>query len=273
MKLNLQFFGEDDIDEISENVEDATTQDDTEVDQGTEDDTEIEVSQQKPKQSAEENSKYAAARRAAEAEIRNRDAEFARRFSGFSNPITGAPILSERDYFAALDAQEELNQRQQLEQQGIDIDTLNNLISNNPAVRQAQAIIERTQQQEHERRFYAEMQAISQIDPDIQNVNDLLSQENANDVLAKVNAGYNLVDAYKLVNFEKLAGRQAQASKQAAINAAKSKNHMTPTGGVADTSDDMQIPANQLDNWRSMYPGVSDKELNKKYTRVMNTLR
>ena len=45
------------------------------------------------------------AEREAKQQIVNRDRQFAERFKGFKNPVTGAPIQSEADYFAALDAQ------------------------------------------------------------------------------------------------------------------------------------------------------------------------
>ena len=82
-------------------------------------------------QSAEENAKYAAARRRAEQEFAKRQREsdlaFERRFAGYTNPITGQPIRSQKDYFDALDAQEKLQMEQSLQSGSVTADELNSL--------------------------------------------------------------------------------------------------------------------------------------------------
>ena len=101
-------------------------------------------------QSDEENAKYAAARRRAEQEFAKRQREsdlaFERRFAGYTNPITGQPIRSQKDYFDALDAQEKLQMEQSLQSGSVTADELNSYIekqiNNNPAILQAQQIIE-----------------------------------------------------------------------------------------------------------------------------------
>ena len=276
MPLNLQFFAEDEGAEISVNTSEAAeptenVESTTESTDNGESNADVQTQEPEHKQpqSAELNAQYAAARRHAEAE---RDRRFAERFKGFTNPITGQAITSEADYFAALDAQDELNRRQQLEQQGIDPKVLDDLIANNPAIKQAQQILAQTQEQENARRLDAEMEEVKKLDPTVKSIDDVLKAQNSQEILAKINAGYSLIDAYKIVNFDKLTAQNTQASKQAAINAMRGKDHMTATGGVTDTSEGEDIPQNELAGWKRMFPEASEKELREKYNRVMKSI-
>ena len=139
-------------------TEEVTTEVDTEgYDTQSEEDPEVaepeQSEDQAPAQEEEQpqqidvNAIAAAARRKAEGEMKARDAEYARRFGHLTNPKTGQPIRSERDYLAALDAQEEMKAKEQLKQNGIDPNVLDQFIANNPAVRQAQAVMAQAQQQ------------------------------------------------------------------------------------------------------------------------------
>ena len=99
-------------------------------------------------QSAEENAKYAAMRRKAEAEAEKKyaskqaelDRQFASMFGQYTNPETGEPIRTARDYFNAMQAQQNQQTRSQLEQAGIDPNLIDNAVRNNPAVQYANAV-------------------------------------------------------------------------------------------------------------------------------------
>ena len=266
--LNLQFFAEGEGEESVNNLEAAEPEviEETEV-QDVSEEADVQT-EEKPPQSPEVNAQYAAARRQAEQQLRERDKQFATRFGHIINPITGRPIQSEKDYFEALDAQEEAARRQQLESQGIDTKLLDELIANNPTVRQAQLVMEQSKQQEEIRQFEADLNAVRALDSTINTIEDLLNMPNSGEVLDMVGQGYSLVNAFKLANFDRLTQQSAQASKQAAINAIKGKSHMTPTDGVSDTSEDVDIPQSELAGWRNMFPHASDKELKAKYNKA-----
>ena len=274
MPLNLQFFAEGEGEETSENMTEVAEQSETQetdVEQQQEaGETEDESAQQPWKN--QQNAGFAAARRQAEAEIRARDARYAERFKGFTNPITGQAIRSEADYFAALDAQEELNRREALVQKGIDPNELDAIIANNPVIRQAQQVLAQTQEQENVRRLNEELEQIKGLDPSINSVEDILQAPNRGAILQKVNAGYSLVDAFMICNYDRLSTANTAASKQAAINALRGKDHMTQTGGVIDNNTDMEIPVAELSRWKEMFPEASDKELRAKYTRATKAL-
>lgn len=284
LSYNLQFFAEDTSEttpEVAEPVvEESTTVSETEVEQSAEGEGEKEsVSAEPTPQDNETNRIYADARRRAEAAARKqlefqqkeRDLVYAQRFKGLTNPKTGQPILSERDYFNALDAQEQMATEQMLKEKGLSTDFLDKMIANNPTVRQAQEILMQTQKVEAERQIQAEIAEISKIDPSIKSVGDLASASNFGEIMGLVtNMGLTVLQAYKIVNFDSIGSKKADAVRQAAINQAKSKEHLETSNSVSVKGDSMvDIPRDRLAFWRECYPGLSDAELKAKYNAVI----
>ena len=237
----------------------------TEVDTQGEEDAEPaepqEVEDQAPEQPVDVNAIAAAARRKAEAEMKARDAEYARRFGNLVNPKTGQPIRSERDYLAALDAQEEMKAKEQLKQSGVDPNLLDNLIANNPAVRQAQAVMAQAQQQATIGQINADVAELGKLDPSIVSLETVPPDV----IRMSMERQMSLVDAYKIVNFGQVNSSQQAAIQQAAINQAKGKSHLNPVNGVAVQDNSVEIPQTELALWKSYFPNKSAEELKKMY--------
>ena len=223
-------------------------------------------------QSAEDNAKYAAARRQAESEFKARidkqNADIKRRFGQYKNPITGKPVETLDDYLEALDAQQQKQSERMLEEKGISPDVIQQMINNNPVVREAQYMKEQYEMETANAKLQEDIKAISKIDPSIKTVEDLLNSENYNQVFNYVsNNGLNIVDAYKLANSSRLAEMQAAAAKQATINSAKSKSHLETTKGVSGMANKAYapIPSSILEKWKDAYPDLSMEQLTAKY--------
>lgn len=222
----------------------------------------------------DQNAAFAAARRRAEQhynqEIANRDAEYARRFGHLKNPETGQPIRSERDYFAALDAQERLNTQEQLRSQGVDPSVLERIIQNNPTIRQAEQVLRQATIEKGNQMLDDQIKEISGFYPEVKSLADISKMDTFQAFDRYVRNGMSLVDAFKLANYDTLVGRGAAASRQAAINAAKSTGHLVPVGGGANGPEgEVDIPKNDLELWQDTYPGLSYKELKAKYNRTL----
>lgn len=222
----------------------------------------------------DQNAAFAAARRRAEQhynqEIANRDAEYARRFGHLKNPETGQPIRSERDYFAALDAQERLNTQEQLRSQGVDPSVLERVIQNNPTIRQAEQVLRQATIEKGNQMLNDQIKEISGFYPEVKSLEDISKMDTFQAFDRYVRNGMSLVDAFKLANYDTLVGRGAAASRQAAINAAKSTGHLVPVGGGANGPEgEVDIPKNDLELWQDTYPGLSYKELKAKYNRTL----
>ena len=279
LPLNLQFFGEEGESvtesEVAEPTEDATEA--SEEESSTEESTEVEESNV---QSAEENAKYAAARRRAEAEFSQRqqamDAEFARRFEGYENPITHQPIRNQRDYFEALDAQEKLKRDAELSERGIDPQMFEDMVSrqvnNNPIVQQAQMVMQAAQESQVQNRLAEDMKVISKLNPNLKTAEDVMNLPDAQDLISLVkNNGLSLADAYKLRHMDEILAGKSASAKQAALNTMNGTSHLNQTDSLANSEDGMvEIPQSELEQWKRAFPHASASELKQKYNRAIN---
>lgn len=217
------------------------------------------------------NAIYAEARRVAEANARKAqkaiDDEYVRRFGHLNNPITGQPIRSQADYLAALDAQESLKTKAQLQEKGIDPALIDNAVANNPIVRQAQTVMAQAQQNQVFERIGADVNVLHQIDPSINTVFDV--PPDVVNIVTRSNGAINLVDAYKIVNFGKVSQTQQEAIKQSAINQAKGKQHLSPVNGVSTPDEGIEIPQSELALWKEAFPEKSKAELKKMYNESL----
>lgn len=219
----------------------------------------------------DQNAIYAQARRAADRRMNELDYRVSRRFGNMKNPETGQSIRTTQDYFDALDAQERMNARQQMQQRGVDPGLIDRIVNNNPVIRQAQQVIRENTLRQGEMELENQIYQISTIDPSIKSLDDIAKMPTFPVFDAYVRRGLSLTDAYRLANFDSLAQRDAAASRQAAINAAKGKSHLGPIGGGAgDPGKEMvDIPANERYLWEEAYPDLSYKELKEKYNKTL----
>ena len=271
LPFNLQFFAdaETGVKEV-ESAEPSETVTEEEVVEENED-----VSEPEPVQTAEDNAKFAAARRQAEEQLREYqhqkellDAEFAKRFEGYTNPITGQPVKTSKDYLEALDAQQRLETNRRLEENGINPAIIENAINNNPVVMQAQEILRMNQIEQAKISMQNDITEISKLDASIKTIDDLGNKPYAQDLISYVNSGLSLIDAFKLANFESLINQKSEASKQAAINQAKGKAHLSATDGISNSDELLDIPENEISKWKAFFPDASMKELKEKYNRT-----
>jgi len=233
--------------------------------QELQDETEATETEPEQQQTVDVNAIAAAARRKSEAEMRARDAEYARRFGHLKNPKTGEPIRSERDYLAALDAQEEMQAKEQLKQSGVDPAVIDNFINNNPIIRQAQAVIEQQKAQQGFSMINADIAELGKLDPSITSLDTVPP-----DVMEfAVKRKMTLVDAYKILNYGKVNSEQQAAITQHAINQAKGKSHLNPVNGVAVQDNSVEIPQSELARWREYFPDKSAEELKKLYNDTL----
>jgi len=274
--LTNEEYTEEDLVPIGAEDEETADLHDSE-DEGAEENAESteEAQPEAPQENAiDRNAIYAEARRVAEANARKaqiaRDNEFLNRFGHLKNPKTGQPIRSEADYLAALDAQEEMKAKAQLEQNGVDPTLIDTLVNNNPAIRQAQAVMAQQKESQTLAQIIGEVAELKAIDPSINTLYDVPP-----DVLRCVldNASHgrhvNLIEAYKLTQFGRVSEKQQAAIQQNAINQAKGKQHLSPVNGVSTPDEGAEIPASVLATWKEAFPDKSKAELKKLYNQTL----
>lgn len=269
LKMNLQFFAEGEEPDNSANNPEVADPDAENLENDDLQDDDIATSQPEPRP-IDVNAIAAAARREAEANAKRQmeaiDADFARRFGNFTNPRTGQPIKSRADYLDALDAQDQLQAEKQLRDSGVDPGVINNLIQNNPVIREAQQVIQQSRQQETNAAIMADVAELSQMDSSIKTLADVPQE-----VIEKCMSvpGLRLTDAYKLVNYGRVSASKEAAINQAAINQAKGKQHLSPMDGISTPDGLVDIPKDQLGMWKDMFPDKSMKEIKKLYNDTL----
>ena len=230
-------------------------------------------------QSPEQNHIYADMRRRAEAEAKKKfdamtadlNRKYAETFKGYTNPETNQPIQSAAEYLEAMAAQERMQAKSKMREAGIDPDMLDRAIANSPIVKRAEEIERANIELQTKQKIDEDIQTILKLDPSVGNADDIYAQENFDEVVQYVQDHPNvrMAEAYKLVNFDRLTNVKAQASKQAAINQAKSKGHMTLAAGVTDTDKSVDIPEDQKKQWERWFPNKSDQERRALYNKAI----
>jgi hypothetical protein len=222
------------------------------------------------------NAIYADARRKAEAEYKRKqsaiDAQFAEKFKDYKNPITGQQIQTAQDYYNALIAQEQLQTKKTLADNGIDPDLIEKAVNNSPAVKAANLVIAEQRIEKVKSYIEEQVREVGKIDPDIRSAQDIEKSDRYPQILNYVNNNrLSIVDAYKLVYADKLNEKRTEAVKQQTINNARSQSHLKATESGAGSGDSLvNIPENQLAKWREFFPDKSEKELREIYNNSLH---
>ena len=221
------------------------------------------------------NAAFARVRREAEAKANRKmsalDAEVAERFKGLSNPITGQPITSAREYFDALDAQEKLATQKKLADNGIDPELIDKAVNNSPAVKAATLVLQQERLKGVQTYLEEQVAEIGKIDPDIKTAQDIEKSERYPEIYRYINENHlSIVDAYKLTYADKLNERKTAAVKQQAINNAKSQQHLTATEGNVKGSDLREVPSSVIEQWRIWFPDKSDAQIRELYNNSLH---
>lgn len=276
--INLQFFAEDLGDEGANETEAAEQSVESEsVSEGAEDSGNEEVIE--PQFDTERaNAAFASMRRELEAAKRQQqeiDAMYARQYGGYTNPETGQPITSAKDYFEAMEAQERMQMRAQLQESNIDPRVIDNMIANSPAVRQAQAVTAELNSYRATQMLNDDFKKVLAFDSTKQSEEDILNDPSYMSVIDYVqrHPGTRFDEAYKIVNFERLTSSKGDAAKQAVINQIKSKNHLS-TGTSVDVGDrEDEIPASLVEHYKELFPEKNMKELKALYNNTLKARR
>ncbi len=238
------------------------------------------------RQTPEENAKYAAARRKAEAErdaaiakARQEAQEEARRVideafrgSGMINPYTKQPITSRAEYEEYRQRYDAEKKARLLQKSGMTDEEFRQFIENLPEVRQAreaQAQAENAakeaREQQAKMRVEEQMREISALDPSIKDLSDLAGMETYPKFYELVKRGNTLTDAFKLANYEALTKGAVSASRQAALNAAQGKRHLTQTSPRG--SGAANVPADIRKEYLAFNPDATDAEIQAHYNK------
>ena len=226
-------------------------------------------------QSKEENAAYAAARRRAEAESATKIRKAREEAEAYidsvlremklTDPYTGKPITNRQEYEAYRTGYHKDVAENIKAKTGMSDEELNEYIGSIPEVKEAKETAAKLKEERAQEGLQREIDKITKLNPEIKSLEDLAKMEHFDAFYAKVQRGYSFEDAYILVNRDTIINGKAEAARQAAVNAAKSKGHMAPVkshGGGA-----VSAPADIREEYRKFMPGLSDAEIDEHYAR------
>lgn len=195
--------------------------------------------------------------------------------AGLRNSFTGQPIKTMEEFQQWHKAYVDSQLQTDLKQGRLTADGINALISQHPAVQQAQALIEQNTEAQRQQaqaadkaRIDNEIAEIGKLDPTIKGVTDLLNMPKAAEFKAYVDKGYSFLDAFKLTNMEAISTAKAERAKQEALNNSRGKDHMQAMGNSRGAGA-APVPSAQLEMFRRMNPGKSDAEIQKFYNNYL----
>lgn len=171
---------------------------------------------------------------------------------------------------------QDYDKKEKLQTMGInDPDAFNNVlndaISNNPIVQEAKQILESQKQKEQEEIISQAVTEINKLDPDIKSIQDIIKLENYDEFYGLVTKGYSLPDAYKVVAFDKIAGKKADSAAQNVIRNIDSKGHLKTVAG--NKTNEIVIPDEILASYKKNMPDMTDDEIRKHYNKFLNNIK
>lgn len=242
-------------------------------------------------QDAETNRRNAAARRKAEQEQRFADMQrdYERKLKdaersaiiaatgGKVNPYTGKLIETKEeleDYNRSFKLEDA---KRKLEKSGLDPEALSDVISQHPMVRNAQKATEDAKranlaaaQQLRKKLIDEDIAKISEIDPSITSLDDLLSSSDGEEIEKLQQTGrMTYLEAYKQVTYDRVANVRAAAAGKAAAEKAGSKAHMEATS--QKSGDVVTIPTETLAMYRNL--GFSEEQARKHYVGYLKSTK
>ena len=196
--------------------------------------------------------------------------------AALKNTITGKPITNMEEFNAWKQAFEAAKLQKDLKAGRLTPEALQKVIEQTPAMQQVQQMVQRQDEQQRQQaqeaaqvRVDQEIAEIHKLDPSINTVKDLLTMPKAKEFYALVKKGNSFLDAFRLANFETLTAKRADAARQQAMNNARSKDHLTATGGQRGAGA-AQVPPDEMAMFRLLNPGATDAEIQAYYNKQKN---
>lgn len=271
--------------EFTEPVDQEESETSEEVNNSTEGVEEQEVTEPaEEKQSAEDNAKFAAARRKAEKERDDAIAKMKEDHEkemdsviaslGLENPYTGKAITTraEMEAYQKQHAEEQLSDMR--ERTGLTEEDVEKLVELNPKYRQAmadQAAAKEAKEAADSARLNAFLEEavakIGKMDPAVKTMEDLRNHESYKEVDSYVRRGYSIPDAFYKANEDAIRARERAAIEQQIRNSMNGRGHLESSSPRGDGG--INVPADVMSLYRQINPNASDDDIVKAYTKYM----
>lgn len=219
-------------------------------------------------QTDEENARYAAMRRRAEADAEKRmNAELDKSIAslGLTDPYTNKPITNHSEMQAYRQRFVEEQRKEMQEKAGMSPEDYQRFVDSLPEVQEGKKAQQKVMDLEIRAKIDSQMREIQMISPEIKSMEDLSKLDNFEKLYDMVGKGYELADAYKVLNYDRLTAKAAEVAKQQALNSIGGKNHLqpvTPRGQGA-----VPVPVEVAAEYRALMPEATDAEIQAHYNK------
>lgn len=219
-------------------------------------------------QTDEENARYAAMRRKAEADAEKRmNAELDKSIAslGLTDPYTNKPITNHAEMQAYRQRFVEEQRKEMQEKAGMSPEDYQRFVDSLPEVQAGKAAQQKVIDLEIRAKIDSQMREIQMISPEIKSMEDLSKLDNFDKLYDMVGKGYELADAYKVLNYDRLTAKAAEAAKQQALNSIGGKNHLQPVTTRGQGA--VPVPADVVAEYRALMPEATDAEIQAHYNK------
>lgn len=226
-------------------------------------------------QPAGEQPDRAAIEAAAAAKARARMDEIIRGMN-LINPRTKQPIQNYSEWEEYNNALQAERRERAMKKLGMNEEQYREFIASDPEVRRAREEAAAARESQARAVIAEQMRQIHELDPSITEVRDLAKMPDYARFynLVKKN-GLSFVDAYKLVNMDKLTRRNTEAQVQAARNAEASKAHLAATKnrGGGDPTGGVAVPDVTEKMYRELFPDMKPAEIRRDYAGYLKKIK
>ena len=219
-------------------------------------------------QSDEDNAKFAAIRRKAEADAKRRmEAEMDKVFAGMglTDPYTNKPINTKAEMDAYLERLHSEQVKEVQEKAGMTQEDYRRFVDSLPEVQAGKAAMKQVENLEIQARMDKDLGEIRKINPNIKTMEDVAKLDNFQQLFDMVGKGYSLPDAYKVLNYDSLTSHAAEVAKQQALNSVGNKGHLQPSSPRGQGA--IPVPADVAAEYRLFNPDATDAEIQAHYNR------
>lgn len=201
--------------------------------------------------------------------------------SGLKNTVTGEPIRNRQEYEAWQQSYQAEMMQQKLKAGELTPELMQQLISQNPVVAQAQQLIQRQQEQQRQQQeqrqrdqIRSEIDEIGKLDPRIREAQDLvnLPEEEYASFKAYVDKGYGFLDSWRLSHMDQIAEKRAEQARQQALTNDRGKEHLRSSGKSQGTGA-VSVPPDVMRQYRLFNPKATDSEIQAHYNKTLKNRR
>ena len=249
LKLNIQLFAEEDVDDMAANEVDDDVESTDDTDAGVNEDT---TPIDKTKAFSER--------------LKTKTAEIEKSYQDKLDAV------AKQQGFDSWEELEEASDKQAMNDLGVEDEEkfqalVNKAIEKNPDVIKDREIVRQNEEANKQREIDDQLKMINKLDNSIKTMEDLAKQENVQEIIDKVNKGYSLFDAYITANRGKELSNILDSARKNAAADLSSKSHLKPSSGAA--GKDTFVPDDIYATYKRNMPNWTDEQIRKHYAKTM----